>query len=197
MLKKVTRLWCIAPRGLGTILDAPAGPAHRWRTRQWRHGHLLAVLRDKAAAAGIEVAVVDERGTSSTCPACGQRHKPRGRRFVCPACGLTGHRDLVGATNIARRVPGGEPGAPPPDVTTVIPTVVKHRRAGRHLPGVTGTRRDRRRHQWDTHRRKRTVLPGSGPPPPQGESHAPPTTADVDRITGKGTNPHSENARDH
>src|SRR5688572_6267389 len=64
------------------------------------------------------------------------RHKPHGRRFVCPACGLTGHRDLVGATNIARRAPSsGEPGAPAPDDTTVIPTVVKHRRTGRHLPG--------------------------------------------------------------
>jgi IS605 OrfB family transposase len=190
------RVGTIVVGDLGTILHAPAGSAHRWRTRQWRHSHLLAVLRDKAQAAGIAVTVVDERGTSSTCPSCQARHKPRGRTFVCPACGLTGHRDLVGAANIARRVPGGEPGAPASDVTTVVATVVKHRRAGRHLPGVSGTRRDRRRHQWDSHRRQRKVLPGSGPPPP-GESHAPPTTADVDRTTGTGPTPQTKTATDH
>jgi IS605 OrfB family transposase len=178
------RIGTIVVGDLGTILDAPGGSEHRWRTRQWRHGHLLQALRDKAQVAGIEVAVVDERGTSSTCPACGHRHKPRGRTFECPACGLAGHRDLVGATNIARRMPGGEPGASPPDVTAVIPTAVKHRRAGRHLPGVAGSRRDRRRHLWDTHRRQRKVPPRSGPPPPDGESHVPLVRADVDRSSG-------------
>jgi hypothetical protein len=35
--------------------------------------HLLQALRDKAELAGIVVRLVDERGTSSTCPACRQR----------------------------------------------------------------------------------------------------------------------------
>jgi IS605 OrfB family transposase len=192
------RVGVIRVGDLGTILDAPAGPAHRWRTRAWRHGHLLRALTDKATQAGIRVVVVDERGTSSTCPGCGARHKPSGRRFTCPACGLTAHRDLVGATNIARRRPSsGEPDAPPSATTTVVPAVVKHRRAGRHLPGVSGTRRDRRRHLWDTHRHTRAVLPGSGPPqPPVGESHAP-QTADVDRTNGTRATPHTITATDH
>lgn len=181
------RVGTIRVGDLGTILDAPAGPAHRWRTRAWRHGHLLAVLRDKAAAAGIAVEVVDERGTSSTCPRCGARHKANGRRFTCSTCGLSGHRDLVGAANIARRTSGGAPGAdrPQPEFTASgLPVAVKHRRAGSHLPGLGSGRRDRRRHLWDDRRRRTAVLPGSGPPPPiVGESHAPQVVG-VDRSAG-------------
>ena len=149
------RVGTIRVGDLATILDAPAGPAQRWRTREWRHGHLLDVLRDKAAAAGIAVEIVDERGTSSTCPQCGARHKANGRRFICGTCGLSGHRDLVGAANIARRTSGGAPGADrpqPADTTTGLPMVVKHRRAGTHLPGRGSARRDRRRHLWDNRR---------------------------------------------
>jgi transposase len=38
-----------------------------------RRTHLLGALRDKAEQAGIRVSMVQERGTSSTCPACRQR----------------------------------------------------------------------------------------------------------------------------
>jgi IS605 OrfB family transposase len=193
------RVGTIRVGDLATILEAPAGSAQRWRTREWRHGHLLDVLRDKAAAAGIAVEIVDERGTSSTCPQCGARHKAHGRRFVCGTCGVSGHRDLVGAANIARRSAGGAPGADPPspaDTTTVLPVVVKHRRAGTHLPGLGPARRDRRRHLWDNRRRRTAVLPGSGPPPPiMGESHAPPRVV-VDRTLSAA--PHrAKTATDH
>ena len=102
----------------------------------WRIGHLISVLEDKAEVAGIGLQLVDERGTSSTCLACRSRiPKPAGRMLACPACQFTGHRDLSAAANIAARFGGG--------ITPVIPAGVTHRRAGAHLPGVTPSRRDR------------------------------------------------------
>ncbi len=124
------------PRG---VLNLAAGRRHNQRTRDWRVGHLISVLRDKAEQAGITVTLTDERGTSSTCPACRARvPKPRGRVFCCPRCGLSGHRDLIAAANIAGRLPGG--------ITPAITAAgVTHRRAGNHLPGGSAARRDPRR----------------------------------------------------
>ena len=123
------------PRG---VLNLPAGRRHNQRTRDWRIGHLITVLADKAKAAGISLTLVDERGTSSTCPACASRvPKPAGRVLACPACQFTGHRDLVAAASIAARLGGG--------ITPAIPAGVTHRRAGAHLPGVAPSRRDPRR----------------------------------------------------
>ena len=76
------------PRG---VLNLDAGRHHNQRTRDWRIGHLIRALRDKAEAAGITVKLVDERGTSSTCPCCSRRvPKPAGRNFRCPHCGHGG-----------------------------------------------------------------------------------------------------------
>ncbi len=124
------------PRG---VLGIDAGRRHNRRTRDWRVGHLISVLRDKAAQAGITLALLDERGTSSTCPACRARvPRPAGRVFCCPRCGLGGHRDLIAAANIAGRAPGG--------ITPAVSAAgVTHRRAGNHLPGVSPARRDPRR----------------------------------------------------
>ena len=123
------------PRG---VLSLKAGRRHHQRTRDWRIGHLIAALKAKAEAAGISLALVDERGTSSTCPACRSRiPKPVGRVLACPACQFTGHRDLSAAASIAARSGGG--------ITPVIPVGVTHRRAGAHLPGVAPSRRDPRR----------------------------------------------------
>jgi IS605 OrfB family transposase len=95
------------PRG---VLHLKAGRRHNQRTRDWRIGHLIRVLSDKAEAAGITVHLVDERGTSTTCPSCARRvPKPAGRNFTCPHCGHGGHRDLVAAASIAARAPGGGP----------------------------------------------------------------------------------------
>jgi putative transposase len=123
------------PRG---VLSIKAGRRHNQRTRDWRIGHLIAALADKAEAAGISLQLVDERGTSSTCPACQSRvPKPAGRVLACPACQFTGHRDLTAAATIAARAGGG--------TTPAIPAGVTHRRAGAHLPGVAPSRRDPRR----------------------------------------------------
>ena len=123
------------PRG---VLRLKAGRRHNQRTRDWRVGHLITVLKNKAEAAGVSLQLVDERGTSSTCPACRSRiPKPAGRVLACPACQFTGHRDLTAAASIAARQGGG--------ITPVIPAGVTHRRAGAHLPGVAPSRRDPRR----------------------------------------------------
>jgi transposase len=142
------------PRG---VLALAAGRRHNQRTRAWRLGHLIAALADKAAAAGITMRLTDERGTSSTCPACARRvPKPAGRVFSCPHCGQAGHRDLIAAANIAARAGGGP--------TPAIPVMagVTHRRAGTHLPGVHPARRDPRRRPH--HGPATGPLAGTGPP---------------------------------
>jgi len=127
------------PKG---ITERDVGRVHNLRLRQWRRTHLLGALRDKAERAGIVVRLVDERGSSSTCPVCHRRvPKPSGRRFRCPHCGYLGHRDLVGACNIAAKAGGGDTG-------TAVPALVEHRRAG-----TVPARRDRRRHLHDQRRR--------------------------------------------
>ena len=81
------------PRG---VLNGDAGARQNLATRTWREGQLLDVLHDKAQRAGIEVVMVDERGTSSTC--CRSHKtvpKPKGGNFSCRHCGLGVHRDLV------------------------------------------------------------------------------------------------------
>jgi transposase len=125
---------------------------------------MIAALMDKAALAGIDVELVDERGTSSTCPRCGAKvAKPKGRTFHCATCSLVAHRDLVGAANI---VPRGSRGGESFDLTRLE---IMHRRAGRHLPGRT--RRDPRRTSMDNHRRERMDLwPAVARPETSGES---------------------------
>jgi IS605 OrfB family transposase len=141
------------PRG---VLSLKAGRRHNQRTRDWRIGHLITALSDKAQAAGISLTLVDERGTSSTCPACRSRiPKPAGRVLACPACQFTGHRDLSAAASIAVRAGGG--------ITPVIPAGVTHRRAGAHLPGVAPSRRDPRRR---AHHRGARGSPGRHRPAP-------------------------------
>jgi IS605 OrfB family transposase len=133
------------------ITKHDAGRVHNLRLRRWRRTHLMQALRDKAEQAGMVVRLVEERGTSSTCPACRRRvPKPSGRRFGCPHCTFQGHRDLVGAANIAAKAGGGP-------TRTGVPVRVEHRRAGR-VPA----RRDRRRHLHDQ-RRYRSCLASGHP----------------------------------
>jgi IS605 OrfB family transposase len=166
------------PRG---VLGLKAGRRHNQRVRDWRIGHLMAVLADKAEAAGIAVSVVDERGTSSTCPACARRvPKPAGRVFSCPHCGQDGHRDLVAAANIAARAGGGTIPAVP------MGAGITHRRAGRHLPGVHPARRDPRRGP-PSRPASQGQLAGTGPPrtPPGTRGVARPTSEEPARTPGK------------
>ncbi len=65
-------------------------------------GKLVQYLSYKGKLRGIELKTESERYTSQTCPACGAKHKPSGRRYVCD-CGYTGVRDEVGAANLLNR----------------------------------------------------------------------------------------------
>jgi transposase len=148
------------PRGL---LDKDAGRRQNLAVNNGRPGQAVAALSDKAARAGIGVELVDERGTSSTCPNCRVKvAKPKGRRFSCAACGLVAHRDVVGAANIASR---GSRGGEPFDPSGLE---LMHRRAGRHLPGRT--RRDPRRVEMDHRRDSVGPWPAVARPEPLGES---------------------------
>ena len=131
------------PRG---VLARDAGRRQNKAVRDWAVGQLLRALGDKAERAGIAVELVDERGTSSTCPGLPDpRAQARGRIFRCRHCRFTGHRDLVGAANIALRTAAAGNGVESGIVTGGPPPVTTHRRAGRHLPGAGRSRRDPRR----------------------------------------------------
>jgi IS605 OrfB family transposase len=131
------------------ITSKDVGRVQNWRLRQWRRTHLTQALFDKARLAGIQVRLVDERGTSSTCIACRRRVPKSGtRRFRCPYCKYRAHRDLVGAANIAAKVGGGASSA-------ALSAHVEHRRVG-----IVPARRDRRRHLHDQRRRRSCLASG-------------------------------------
>ena len=77
-----------------------SGRHHNQRMSQWEYGKDIQYLQQKSEQDRIVCFTGDERGTSSRCPVCGHRHKPKGRNWRCKACGFEGHRDIVGAVNM-------------------------------------------------------------------------------------------------
>ena len=77
-----------------------SGRHHNQRMSQWEYGKDIDYLQQKSEQDRIVCFTGDERGTSSRCPVCGHRHKPKGRNWRCKACGFEGHRDIVGAVNM-------------------------------------------------------------------------------------------------
>jgi putative transposase len=78
------------------------------RLHQMPSGLVRHMLTYKAQRLGMQVVLVDERYTSRSCPACGQRYKPTGRMYRCrnPQCRFVFHRDGVGAVNIRQKYTG-------------------------------------------------------------------------------------------
>jgi putative transposase len=76
------------------------GRHHNQRMSQWEYGKDIDYITYKSEQAHIMSFTGSERGTSSQCPACGHRHKPKGRVWQCKRCGFTGHRDIVGSVNM-------------------------------------------------------------------------------------------------
>src|SRR5205807_2473092 len=79
-----------------------SGRHHNGRMGQWEYGKDLDYLMHKSKQARILCSTGSERGTSSRCPRCQHKHKPKGRTWVCRRCGFRGHRDLVGSVNMKR-----------------------------------------------------------------------------------------------
>ena len=75
----------------------------------WSFGLALALLESALEARGIATVRAGERGSSSTCPACGSRDIARAPRWrlACRACGDVIHSDQAGSRNIlANQTPG-------------------------------------------------------------------------------------------
>ncbi|MDQ6662178.1 MAG: transposase, partial [Chloroflexota bacterium] len=79
-----------------------SGRHHNQRMSLWEYGKDIDYLTHKSTQAHMSSFTGSERGTSSQCPSCGHKHKPRNRQWHCTACGFSGHRDLVGSINMHR-----------------------------------------------------------------------------------------------
>ncbi|NVM01622.1 MAG: IS200/IS605 family element transposase accessory protein TnpB [Candidatus Helarchaeota archaeon] len=69
----------------------------------WSYDLLISKLKNKCEEFGIEFAQINERGTSSTCPICGNKVKPTDRNFKCKKCGYKQDRDVVGSIQILNK----------------------------------------------------------------------------------------------
>ena len=103
------------------VRKRPCGRKHNQRMSQWEYGKDMEYLDYKSRKAGMECFSGTERGTSSHCPACGHRHRPKGREWVCKKCGFRGHRDVVGAVNMHPLAYGEK---------IAFPSKITYRRAG-------------------------------------------------------------------
>jgi putative transposase len=95
--RQVGSLFIGNPHG---VRNRDCGRRHNGRMSQWEYGRDIDYLTHKSTQAHILCFIGSERGTSSRCPRCGHKHKPRGRTWTCRACGFRGHRDLVGSVNM-------------------------------------------------------------------------------------------------
>jgi len=95
--QKVGKLFIGNPHG---VRNRDSGRHHNQRMAVWEYGKDIDYLTHKAKQAHIMSFTGSERGSSSQCPVCGHKHKPKGRNWACKACGFSGHRDLVGAVNM-------------------------------------------------------------------------------------------------
>lgn len=87
------------PRG---VRAKDCGRHHNQRIARWEMGKDIAYLGHKAERECMMCFTGEERGTSSRCPSCGHRHKPKGRVWACKKCGFVGPRDVVGGANMHR-----------------------------------------------------------------------------------------------
>ncbi|MFX1342107.1 MAG: zinc ribbon domain-containing protein [Promethearchaeota archaeon] len=67
----------------------------------WRHQYVIQRVKEVAEEFNITIELIDERGTSSTCPRYGSNKiTRRGRLFKSQGCKLEANRDGVGAVKI-------------------------------------------------------------------------------------------------
>jgi putative transposase len=96
---KVGSLFIGNPHG---VRNRDNGKHHNQRMSLWEYGKDIDYLTHKSKQAHMSSFTGSERGTSSQCPSCGHKHKPRNRQWNCKHCGFKGHRDLVGSVNMHR-----------------------------------------------------------------------------------------------
>lgn len=117
----------------------PKGKRFNQKIAQWEYGKDKQYLQEKCKKAGLECFTGSERYTSSLCPKCGCRHRPKGRRWICPECGFSGHRDIVGAVNMHALTFGERVEFPETGRTTYLrPARESRRMAKRHACVTTG-----------------------------------------------------------
>jgi putative transposase len=119
LLASVQSCHFIAGESLKTMKSSGRGRDARGRWRNWRNnsqirGELWRVLKYKCHVAGVRLEWQRPRGTSHTCPHCGQaaetyrspanhsQAEDWGAWLWCAACGWNGARDYAAAINIAR-----------------------------------------------------------------------------------------------
>jgi putative transposase len=113
------------------------GRHHNQRMSQWEYGKDKQYLQEKCDKVGIVCFSGSERGTSSRCPRCGWKKKPRGRNWTCRRCGFVGHRDIVGSMNMHPIAFGSRIGYPT-SLTYRRPGPVRDRRPDKErLPSGT------------------------------------------------------------
>lgn len=105
------------------------GRKHNQRMSGWEYGTDINYLTYKCQIAGIKVSDGNERGSSSTCPECGHRHKPRNRNWKCSKCKFVGHRDMVGALNI-HHIGFGKKIVMPSSITYLRPGITRSSSSG-------------------------------------------------------------------
>lgn len=90
---------------LSDVLDAHWSAIVNQKTHNfWSHGQLTTRLADTFALFGIDLEIVSEAGSSSTCPHCNANIVVRhGDTLTCPACGVETHADIAGAALILSR----------------------------------------------------------------------------------------------
>jgi putative transposase len=88
------------------VRNRDCGRHHNQRMSLWEYGKDIDYLTQKSKQAHIMSFTGSERGTSSRCPRCGHKHKPKGREWKGKKCGFTGHRDIVGSVNMHQLVYG-------------------------------------------------------------------------------------------
>jgi putative transposase len=107
------------------------GRHHNQRMALWEYGKDIQYLTHKSKAAHIMSFSGSERGTSSRCPVCGHKHKPKGRKWVCRACQFAGHRDLVGSVNMHQDAYGNQDMKFPRSFTYLCPSGLSRPRSSR------------------------------------------------------------------
>jgi putative transposase len=84
------------------------GKKNNQKLHQWTFDRIRFQVTYKLAEYGIGFVLLNERGTSHICPACGTWVNPNGRSFKC-RCGFQSHRDVLGAINILSKYQGEIP----------------------------------------------------------------------------------------